>query len=65
MVYNQEEKHQMINSNDLFVGALKYSSDGILIADGDANVIYANQAYENITGLKKDEMIGYNLKDLL
>lgn len=65
MVYDQKEKHQMVNTNDLFIGALKFSSDGILITDGDANVIYANQAYENITGLNKDDMIGYNLRDLL
>lgn len=51
--------------SDLFMGALKFSSDGILIADDEANVIYANQAYENITGLKKDEMMGHNLRDLL
>ncbi|WP_051652424.1 sigma-54 interaction domain-containing protein [Clostridium algidicarnis] len=45
--------------------ALDASSDGILISDNKGNIIYVNNAYENITGLKKDEVTGKNLNKLL
>lgn len=45
--------------------ALDASSDGILISDNKGNIIYVNNAYENVTGLKKDEVTGENLNKLL
>ena len=45
--------------------ALDASSDGILISDNKGNIIYVNNAYENITGLKKHEVTGENLNKLL
>ncbi|SUY45445.1 PAS domain S-box [Clostridium putrefaciens] len=45
--------------------ALDASSDGILISDNKGNIVYVNNAYENITGLKKDEVTGKNLNKLL
>lgn len=38
---------------------------GIYITDGNANTINLNGAYETITGLKRSEMIGRNMKDLV
>jgi PAS domain S-box-containing protein len=46
--------HQIIDS----------SYDGIYITDGDGNTIFANKSYEKITGMKKDEMIGKNMRYL-
>lgn len=40
------------------------SHDGICITDGEAKKLYVNQAYEKITGLKKEELIGKSMKDL-
>ncbi|WP_242965463.1 sigma-54 interaction domain-containing protein [Dehalobacterium formicoaceticum] len=51
--------------NDLLIGAMDSSSDGILISDAHGMVVYINEAYEEITGLESKEMIGKNLKDLL
>ncbi len=40
---------------------LESSYDGIYITDGNANTIFLNRAYEEITGMKKKEMIGKNM----
>lgn len=50
---------------DKLKAAIDFSSDGILIADNQANVIYLNKAYEETTGLTRDIMLDKNLKDLL
>ena len=49
----------------LFMGAIDSSSDGLLISDPFGNVIYLNKAYEEITGLKEEEILNKNLNDLL
>lgn len=53
------------NSNNILNVALEASSDGILISDVKGNITYVNSAYEHITGLKKEEMVGQNLQKLL
>ncbi len=50
---------------NMLIAALEASSDGILVSDEKGNVVYVNDAYESTTGLKKDFMIGKNLKTLL
>lgn len=44
---------------------IENSFDGIYITDGKANTIKANRAYETITGLKKSEVIGCNMEELV
>lgn len=44
---------------------IEYSFDGIYITDQNANTIKINHAYEEITGLKKDEVLGRNMVDLV
>ena len=44
---------------------LKSSFDGILITDGEGNVLMVNQAYERLTGIKIDEITGKNMRDML
>jgi PAS domain S-box-containing protein len=39
--------------------------DGLYITDGDANTLLANKAYERITGIKRSEILGKNMKDLV
>lgn len=41
------------------------SFDGILVTDGKGNVLLVNDSYERITGIKKSEMIGRNMIELL
>ena len=40
-------------------------SDGIYITDGNADTIRINESYERITGIKSEEVIGRNMKDLV
>ncbi|MBM3298834.1 MAG: sigma 54-interacting transcriptional regulator [Deltaproteobacteria bacterium] len=39
--------------------------DGLYITDGKANTIRVNSAYERITGLSRQELIGRNMEDLV
>lgn len=41
------------------------SYDGFYITDGKANTIRVNTAYERITGLKRENLIGRNMRDLV
>jgi len=41
------------------------SYDGLCITDGKANTIRINSAYERITGLKREDLIGRNMRDLV
>lgn len=41
------------------------SYDGIYVTDGEANTIRVNKAYENITGIKAQEVLGRNMRDLV
>jgi PAS domain S-box-containing protein len=43
---------------------LESSFDGIYITDGEANTIFINHTYESITGIKREEMLGKNMRDL-
>lgn len=52
-------------SKDKLEAAIDFSSDGVLISDDQANIIYVNKAYEDTTGLKKKDIMNKNLRDLL
>lgn len=41
------------------------SFDGLYIADNNANTIRINRSYERITGLKREDLIGRNMRDLV
>jgi PAS domain S-box-containing protein len=41
------------------------SYDGLYITDGKADTIRINSAYERITGLKREDLIGRNMRDLV
>lgn len=43
---------------------IESSYDGIFTTDGQANTMKINKAYERITGVKRDEMIGVNMIEL-
>lgn len=44
---------------------IESSFDGFYITDGQANTIMVNKAYENITGLMREELIGHNMHELV
>ncbi|WP_312515171.1 sigma 54-interacting transcriptional regulator [Anaerospora sp.] len=39
--------------------------DGIYLSDGNGTTLYVNKSYTRITGIKAEEVIGRNVKDLL
>ncbi len=39
--------------------------DGLYVTDGDANTVLVNRAYERITGINRNEVIGKNMRDLV
>lgn len=41
------------------------SFDGILVTDGEANVLLVNQSYVRNTDIKKEELLGHNMKELI
>jgi PAS domain S-box-containing protein len=43
---------------------IESSYDGIYITDGEANTMKINKAYERITGVKREEMLGVNMTKL-
>lgn len=59
----------MINHWDAFPEllnvVLESSFDGIYITDGQANTLFVNAAYEKITGLRRELVMGKNLRDLV
>ncbi|MBO8170192.1 MAG: sigma 54-interacting transcriptional regulator [Thermoanaerobacteraceae bacterium] len=48
-----------------FNAIFENSYDGIYITDGNGNTVNVNPAYERITGLRKKDLIGKNMKDLV
>ncbi|MBS7009883.1 sigma-54 interaction domain-containing protein [Anaerostipes sp.] len=51
-------------ANERLDAIIEHSFDGIYITDGKANTIKVNQAYETLTGLRREDMIGKNMQEL-
>ena len=48
-----------------FNAVLESSYDGIYITDGDANTIMVNKSYEAVSGLRREDVLGRNMRDLV
>jgi PAS domain S-box-containing protein len=44
---------------------IESSYDGIYVTDGQANTVMVNSAYEIMTGIKRHELVGRNMRDLV
>jgi PAS domain S-box-containing protein len=44
---------------------IESSYDGIYVTDGQANTIMVNSAYEALTGVKREELVGRNTQELV
>ncbi len=52
-------------SNDELKEILDGSYDGVLVTDGEGNVLYVNHSYERITAIKVEEIMGKNMRELI
>lgn len=44
---------------------IEHTYDGLYITDGNATTLRVNRAYERITGIKREEVVGKNMRDLV
>lgn len=51
--------------NQWLSAVLEHSFDGIYITDNQANTLMVNKSYETITGLKREEVLHKNMRDLV
>ncbi|HOE16899.1 MAG TPA: sigma 54-interacting transcriptional regulator [Syntrophorhabdaceae bacterium] len=56
-----EHKHSLKDLEAIIENAY----DGLYITDGDANTLMINKAYERITGIKREEVLGKNMRELV
>ena len=61
----QEKDSGNLQVEDYLEAVLDNFHDGIYITDRESNTVYLNHSYELISGLRKSEMIGKNMKDLV
>lgn len=51
-------------SEERYRSLIETIHDGFAIVDGDENILYVNQAYCDIVGYAKEELVGMNMRDL-
>lgn len=61
---NKKAYEETLNSTYLDA-IIEHSFDGIYITDGQANTIKVNHSYLTISGLKKSEVVGHNMRELV
>jgi len=54
-----------LDNMSMLKDVIETSYDGIYITDGNAKTIMINKSYERITGLKREELLGRNMADLV
>jgi PAS domain S-box-containing protein len=60
-----EELNSVKNLNKQLDAIIESVSDGIYITDGNGDTLRINSSYEKITGIKSEDVIGRNMKDLV
>ena len=54
-----------IKDADSYQEILEGSFDGILVTDKDGKILYVNQSYERVAEIKREDMEGKYMKDLI
>jgi PAS domain S-box-containing protein len=49
----------------IFDAIIESSYDGLYVTDGQANTLKVNKAYERISGLKAEDVVGHNTQELV
>lgn len=57
----EKTKHVLATLEEVIEG----SFDGILVTDGDGNVLIMNQSYVRNTGIQREELLGRNVRELI
>lgn len=60
-----ERKYDTEFLPDDFQEILEASFDGIMVTDGEGKCLFANSSYTRNTGIKQEEIIGHNVRELL
>jgi len=60
----KKKNKNLERQNRDYLGMLENSYDGLLIADGDSEILYINPSIERIMGLKYPDSIGLKTRDL-
>lgn len=56
---------ELLAENQLLWNIIDSSYDGLCLFDSAGNVLYCNSAYQRISGLQREKLIGKNLADLI
>jgi PAS domain S-box-containing protein len=48
-----------------FAQFIEFAFDGVFVTGGDGNILLINSAYERITGLKRENFIGHNIREMV
>ena len=56
---------ELLAENQLLWNIIDSSYDGLFLCDSAGNVLYCNPAYQRISGLQRDQLVGRNLVDLI
>lgn len=62
---SSDSEYTRIISSDAFTEIINSSYDGIYITDGTGMTIKVNKAYERITGIQQEELVGYHMDELV
>lgn len=56
-----QQKDMLTETQEILEG----SHDGILVTDGNGDVIFVNSSYERVAEIKKEDLVGKNMRDLI
>ena len=60
-----EKIRQLKETNEQMRTIINFSSDGLYVVDHQGITLEVNKAYEEMTGISRDEVIGKNIRDLV
>ncbi len=61
-VSQMEHYHSLFRQTEKII---EFSTDGIYVVDKDGVTLSVNSAYEEMTGFKRDELVGHHMEDLM
>ncbi|RSD28874.1 PAS domain S-box protein [Mesobacillus subterraneus] len=62
---SSDSEYTRIISSDAFTEIINSSYDGIYITDGNGITLKVNKAYERITGIEQEQLVGFHMDDLV